>query len=76
MRDSEKYIWLFGENVGRTANNNSFWMWKFIIAHHNDVNAFYIAEKTAKTKAAYYGYGAILSSMPGSMIWRICCLFP
>ena len=51
MRDSEKYIWLFGENVGRTANNNSFWMWKFIIAHHNDVNAFYIAEKKAQTKA-------------------------
>ena len=53
MRDSEKYIWLFGENVGRTANNNSFWMWKFIVDYHNDLNAFFIAEKTAQTKAAY-----------------------
>ena len=53
MCNSEKYIWLFGENNGRTANNNSFWMWKFIVDYHNDLNAFFIAEKTAQTKAVY-----------------------
>ena len=53
MCNSEKYIWLFGENNGRTANNNSFWMWKFIVDSHNDLNAFFVAEKTAKTKAVY-----------------------
>lgn len=53
MSKMEKYIWLFGENVGNTANNNSFWMWKYIAQSHNDVNAYFIAAKNQNTQAVY-----------------------
>ncbi len=67
MKEAEKYIWLFGENVGKTANNNSFWMWKYIVQTHDDVDAYFIAEKNAQTLT-------IFNQLPAQIkpfwIWR------
>ena len=31
------YIWLFGENLGKTADNNSFYLWKKVVNINDDV---------------------------------------
>lgn len=49
----EKYVWLFGENVGKTANNNSFFFWDQIVipAKEDGISAFFVLERNAKNKA-------------------------
>ncbi len=42
MNDS-KYLWLIAENGGNTANNNSYYFWKYIVNHYDDVDARFIA---------------------------------
>lgn len=48
-----KYIWLFGESGGKTANNNSYWMWRFISEHHDEVEALFVVEKNERTKEVH-----------------------
>lgn len=67
MKEAAKYIWLFGENVGKTANNNSFWMWNYIVQRHNDVDAYFIAEKNAQTVAIYRQLPAQIKQF---WVWR------
>lgn len=45
-----KYIWLFGENLGNTANNNSYYTWKHIVDNHDDVEAYLILSKIERNK--------------------------
>ena len=41
-----KYIWLFSENLSETMNNNSFYLWRWIVNNSSDVNAYYIIKKS------------------------------
>ena len=63
----KKYIWLFGENVGKTANNNSYYLWKYIVNKYDDVDAYFVVEKNNKTKALYQ---AMNSKEKKFLIWR------
>ena len=67
MEKTDKYIWLFGENEGRTANNNSFWMWNYITQNHHDVDAYFVAEKNTQTKAVY---AQLSDELRAFWIWR------
>lgn len=49
----EKYIWLFGENNGRTANNNSFYFWKNVVNKDDDIEKYMILEKNKQNKEIY-----------------------
>ena len=50
MNKKNNYIWLFGENLGKTANNNSFYFWKHIINKKKDnINKYIILEKNIAT---------------------------
>lgn len=51
-----KYIWLFGENEGKTANNNSFYFWRYIVNKHNDIDAYFVVEKNNKTLSVYENF--------------------
>ena len=47
LRRSDAPVWLFGENLGKTANNNSFYMWRHVVNRHvGDVAPYLILEKT------------------------------
>ena len=48
-----KYIWLIAENAGRTANNNCFYFWRYIVNHYQDVDAYFIMEKNPLNQAVY-----------------------
>ncbi len=47
MRRNNVPVWIFGENLGRTANNNSFYMWRHVVNRHSgDVAPYLILERT------------------------------
>lgn len=46
-----KYIWLFSENLSATANNNSYYFWKYIVNKYDDVAPYFILEKTSENKS-------------------------
>ena len=48
-----KYIWLFGENSGESADNNSFYLWKSVVNKHDEVAAYFIACRTAQVLRVY-----------------------
>ena len=50
-----KYIWLFGENLGATANNNSYFTWDYIVDHcgTDGISSFLVLEKNEKNTALY-----------------------
>lgn len=37
-----KYIWLFGENGGKTRNNNSFYFWKHTVFKDENILKYFI----------------------------------
>jgi len=46
-----KYVWLLGENLGQTTNNNSYYFWDHIISKPEDeIDKYLILEKNKKNK--------------------------
>ena len=49
----ENYIWLFGENRGNTANNNSFYFWKEVCNIKDGIDKYYVMYKNKQNKKVY-----------------------
>ena len=47
------YVWLFGENNGKTANNNSYYFWKHIVNIEDDIEKYFVLEKNEHTQKVY-----------------------
>lgn len=62
-----KYVWLFGENEGRTVNNNSYFFWKYIVNKYDDVDAYYVLEKSKKNIKAFRSFSAAEKQ---HIVWR------
>lgn len=43
---NKKHIWLFGENLGKTANNNSFYFWLESLRFNDEIEKYFVLEKT------------------------------
>lgn len=43
-----KIIWLFGENEGKTLNNNSFYFWNKVCNVDDEIEKYFITKKTKK----------------------------
>ena len=48
-----KYIWLFGENLGKTSNNNSYYFWKEINAKQDEIRKLFVMAKNKENKKHY-----------------------
>lgn len=44
----KNYIWLFGENLGKTTNNNSFYLWHHVVLQADGIDKYLILEKNEK----------------------------
>lgn len=44
----KKYIWLFGENLGETHNNNSFYFWEHIVLNEDRIRKYFVLTKNKK----------------------------
>ena len=49
----EKFIWLIGENNSKTANNNSYYFWKYSVDKNDDIEKYFILVKNKKNKNIY-----------------------
>ena len=50
IMDKNNYIWIFGENLASTANNNSYYFWKEIVNIKDDIDKYILFEKNEKTQ--------------------------
>ena len=53
MTKKDNFIWVFGENLGSTANNNSYYFWKHIVNIKDEIDKFIVFEKNESTKEVY-----------------------
>lgn len=64
---SEKYIWLFAENHGDTANNNSFYFWKHVVGRKDGIGKYLLLTKNKANKAVYK---SLTSEEKRYIVWR------
>lgn len=62
-----KYVWLFGENEAKTANNNSYYFWKYIVNRYYDVDAYFVLEKSKKNLETFHTFTAAERK---HIVWR------
>lgn len=49
----KKFLWLFGENLGNTSNNNSFYFWQHIVEKEDEIDKKFIIAKNKHNKRVY-----------------------
>ena len=47
------FIWLFGENLAATSNNNSYYFWKQVVSRKDGIDKYIVLEKNTANKATY-----------------------
>lgn len=50
---SENYIWLFGENLAATSNNNSYYFWKQVVLRKDGIDKYIVLEKNPANLKTY-----------------------
>ena len=50
---SENYIWLFGENLASTSNNNSYYFWKQVVLKKDGIDKYLVLEKNTANLETY-----------------------
>lgn len=62
-----KFIWLIGENISQTANNNSYYFWRHTVERQDDIDKYFVLEKNKKNVQVY-------NSLPNNckkfVVWR------
>ena len=53
MINISNYIWIFGENLGKTTNGNSFYLWKHIVNIDDGIDKYLVLEKNNSTLKKY-----------------------
>lgn len=48
-----KFIWLIGENISQTANNNSYYFWRHTVECQDDIEKYFVLEKNKKNVEFY-----------------------
>lgn len=49
----KNFIWLFGENLANTANNNSFYFWKHSVLKKDDIDKYFVLKKSDSNLKLY-----------------------
>ncbi len=49
----KNFIWLFGENLGSTSNNNSFYFWKKSVSKKDDIDKYFVMSKNQNNLSVY-----------------------
>ena len=68
QRRNNAPVWLFGENLGMTANNNSFYMWRHVVNRHaGEVAPFLVLQKNPGNRKAVAGFSPVERE---HVVWR------
>ena len=65
--ENNNFIWLFGENLSETANNNSFYFWKHVVNREDGIEKFLILTKSEKNIKIYNEFS---DNEKRHVIWR------
>lgn len=63
----KKFIWLFGENLGDTANNNSYYFWDQVCNIEDEIEKYYVLTKSSKNKKFY---NSLSNEQKDKIIWK------
>ena len=63
----KNFIWLFGENLGSTANNNSFYFWKKSVSKKDDIDKYFVMSKNQNNLSIY---DTLTSDEKKFVIWK------
>lgn len=63
----ENFVWLFGENLGNTSNNNSFYFWKQTVLKKDGIDKYFVMAKNANNMAVYKTLSAEEKSF---IVWK------
>ena len=61
------YIWLFGENLGATSNNNSYYFWKEAVGKEDCIDKYIVFEKN---KANLETYNRLSERERNFVVWK------
>ena len=53
MSKDNNYIWIFGENHGASAENNSYYFWKQVVNKEDGIDKYIVFEKNPNMKSIY-----------------------
>ena len=53
MININNYIWVFGENLGLTANGNSYHLWKYAVNIKDNIEKYLVLDKNDSTSKIY-----------------------
>ena len=53
MIDINNYIWIFGENLGKTTNDNAYYLWKHVVNIDDGIDKYLVLEKNDSTLKTY-----------------------
>ena len=69
IKPSRKFIWLFGENLGKTMNNNSWYSFLRVANEDefSDIDMYFIATSTARNRKAVHN---MPQSIKDRIVWR------
>ncbi len=67
MKNTNKFIWLFGENVSETSNNNSYYFWRHVCLIDDDIDKYIIL---AKNEANLAMYNSLNKKEKEFVVWR------
>lgn len=63
----KKFIWLYGENLGKTFDNNSYYFWEQVCELKDEIEKYLILEKNKKTVEFY---NSLSKTKKNLIIWR------
>ncbi len=62
-----RYVWLIGENLSKTANNNAYYFWRETVNIQDDIDKYLVLEKNGNNIKLYNSLPAALRSF---IVWR------
>ncbi len=63
----KNFIWLFGENLGSTSNNNSFYFWKKSVLKKDDIDKYFVMSKNQNNLSVYNSLSSLEKKF---VIWK------
>ena len=56
MSKKDNFIWVFGENLGSTSNNNSYYFWKHVVNIRDNIEKYIVLEKNESNEKVYNSF--------------------
>lgn len=61
------FVWLIGENLSKTVNNNSYYFWRHIVEINDDIDKYLVVEKTPENEKFY---SMLTPRLQEYVVWR------